>query len=173
MPARRLTNFLNQNNVHYLLIPHPNTYTTAATGATTHISGRDIAKPVMVRINGQPAMAVIPGSRHLDLNALKNALGAKEVQLMTEQEFASAFPDCEIGAMPPFGILYDLPLYVDERLSRKAEISFNAGSHRELVRLAYKDFERLQQPKVLQIAAKTAAERLEDQRLGVGLQPFF
>ena len=165
MPAQRLTNFLDQKNVHYLLIPHSITYTTAATGAITHIPGRDFAKTVMVRIDGQPAMAVVPGSRHLDLNAMKNALSAKEVQLMTEEEFASAFPDCEIGAMPPLGVLYDLPVYVDERLSHETEINFNAGSHRELVRLAYKDFDRLQQPKVLPIAAKTAAEMLEERRL--------
>jgi Ala-tRNA(Pro) deacylase len=173
MPAQRLNNLLDQNNVHYTLISHSNTYTAAATGAIAHIPGKEIAKTVMVRIGGQPAMAVIPGSRHLELKALKNALGAKEVQLMTEQEFASAFPDCEIGAMPPFGVLYDLPVYVDERLSQEAEIVFNAGSHGELVRLAYSDFKRLQNPKLLRIAAQTASERSEEERSGSGLDPYF
>jgi Ala-tRNA(Pro) deacylase len=170
MPVQRLINLFDQNKIHYTLIPHPDTYTSAATGAVTHIPGREIAKTVMVRVNGEPAMSVIPASRHLDLNALKNELGTKDVQLMTELEFASAFPDCDIGAMPPLGILYKLPVYVDERLSREAEIAFNAGSHHELVRLAYKEFERLQQPKVLRIASQTVAERIEEERLGGGLQ---
>ena len=117
-------------------------------------------------------MAVIPGSRHLNLNALRKALGAKDVQLMTEQEFVDAFPDCDPGAMPPLGVLYQLDVYVDERLSREAEIVFNAGSHHELARLAYKDFDRLQRPKILRIASQTVSERLEEDRSGSGLQPF-
>jgi len=172
MAVQRLIKFLDQNKVHYTLISHSDTYTAAATGAVTHIPGRGIAKTVMVRINGRPAMAVIPGSRHLNLNALRKALGAKDVQLMTEQEFVDAFPDCDPGAMPPLGVLYQLDVYVDERLSREAEIVFNAGSHHELARLAYKDFDRLQRPKILRIASQTVSERLEEDRSGSGLQPF-
>jgi Ala-tRNA(Pro) deacylase len=172
MPVQRLINFLEQNEIHYTLISHSDTYTAAATGAVTHIPGREIAKTVMVRIDGTPAMAVVPGSRHLDLNALKKELRSKNVQLMTEQEFASAFPDCDIGAMPPLGVLYKLPVYVDERLGREAEIVFNAGTHHELVRIAYKDFERLQHPQVVRIASLTASERLQEERSGTGIQPF-
>jgi Ala-tRNA(Pro) deacylase len=166
MPVQRLANLLDQNNIHYQLIPHSDTYTSAATGAVTHIPGREIAKTVMVRVDGLPVMSVIPGSRHLDLNALKKELGTKDVQLMTELEFASAFPDCEIGAMPPLGLLYQLPVYVDDRLSREVEIAFNAGSHHELIRLSYKEFERLQHPKVMRIASQTVAERLHEERSG-------
>jgi Ala-tRNA(Pro) deacylase len=169
MPAQRLINLLDQNKIHYTVISHSDTYTSAATGAVTHIPGRAIAKTVMVRVNGEPAMSVIPGSRHLDLNSLKKELGTKEVQLMSELEFASAFPDCDIGAMPPLGVLYKLPVYVDERLSREGEIVFNAGSHHELVRLAYKEFEQLQHPKVLRIASVTTAERLEEERADTDL----
>lgn len=172
MPIQRLIELLERNGIHYSLISHRDTYTTAATGAVTHIPGREIAKTVMVRVDGQTAMAVVPGSRHLDLSALKKAMAAENVQLMMEEEFASAFPDCDIGAMPPFGVLYNIPVYVDERLSRQTEIVFNAGSHHELVRLAYKDFDRLQRPKVLQIAAQTAAERAQAERSGTGLQPY-
>jgi Ala-tRNA(Pro) deacylase len=164
MPVQRLVNLLDQNKIHYTLISHSDTYTTAATGAVTHIPGRAIGKTVMVRVDGQPVMSVIPGSRHLDLNAMKRELGSKKVQLMGELEFASAFPDCDIGAMPPLGVLYQLPVYVDDRLSHEKEIAFNAGSHRELVRLNYSEFERLQHPKVLHIASQTAAEKLEEGR---------
>lgn len=171
MPIERLKALLNQNNVHFEIIPHSNAYTAAAIGAITHIPRKEIAKTVMVRVDGQTSMAVVPGSRHLDLGALKSALGAKSVMLVSEQDFASTFPDCEVGAMPPFGSLYNLPVYADERLSEETEIVFNAGSHRELVRMAYRDFDRLQKPKVLHIATQTAAERSEEERLGIGLHP--
>jgi Ala-tRNA(Pro) deacylase len=137
-----------------------------------HIPGRAIAKTVMVRVNGDPVMSVIPGSRHLDLNALKKELGTTQVQLMSELEFASAFPDCDIGAMPPLGVLYQLPVYVDDHLAQENEIAFNAGSHRELVRLSYKEFERLQHPRVMHIASQTAAERLQEERAGTDVQSF-
>ncbi len=113
-------------------------------------------------------MAIVPGSRHLDLKKLKDALRARNVQLMTEDDLANSFPDCEVGAMPPFGALYGVPVYVDEHLSHEATIAFNAGSHHELIRLPFRDFERLQHVKTLHIAALTPVERLEEDRLGVG-----
>lgn len=171
MPASRLKQLLDQNSVPYESISHPNAYTVAAIGAITHIPGKEIAKTVMVRVDGQICMAVVPGSRHLDLGALKNALGAKSAMLVSEEEFASTFPDCEIGAMPPFGVLYNLPVYADEHLAQEPEIVFNAGSHHELVRMAFRDFERLQKPKVLHMATQTAAERSEGEGFGLGLHP--
>jgi Ala-tRNA(Pro) deacylase len=171
MPAQRLKQFLDQNNVPYESISHSNAYTIAAIGAITHIPGKEIAKTVMVRVDGQTCMAVVPGSRHLDLGALKSELGIKSAMLVSEGEFASTFPDCEIGAMPPFGVLYNLPVYADDHLAQETEIVFNAGSHHELVRMAYRDFERLQKPKVLHIATQTAAERSGDEGLGIGLHP--
>lgn len=165
MPVQRLREFLDKNNVRYVVITHSRAYTAAGTAAITHIPGNELAKTVMVRVDDQLAMAVIPASRHLDLNALRGAVGAKGVSLVSEKEFENSFPDCEIGAMPPFGLLYDLPVYLDEKLSRDLEIAFNAGSHRELVRLAYKDFERLQHPMVVPIATSSAAERREHDRV--------
>lgn len=165
MPVQRLKEFLDQNNIRYVVISHSRAFTAAAIGAVTHIPGKVIAKTVMVKIDGKLAMVVIPGSRHVDLNALKNALSAQSALLVTEPEFSDAFPDCEVGAMPPFGVLYGLPVYVDEKLTQDEEIAFNAGSHRELIRMSYKDFERLVKPKVLRTVKKTAAEQFADERL--------
>ena len=165
MPVDRLCKLLNESHIPYDLVEHFSTYTTAATGSITHIPGRELAKPVMVRVDGAAVMAVVPGSRHLDLKKFKDALGAKSIHVMAEDDFANAFPDCELGAMPPFGMLYGLPVYVDERLTHEKDIFFNSGSHRELVRVAYKDFDRIQHPKVLHIASATAGERLDEDRL--------
>jgi len=105
-------------------------------------------------------MVVVPGSKHIDLRALKTALGAGEVTLAHEHQFAHVFPDCEVGAMPPFGNLYNLPVYVDESLSEDAEIAFNAGSHRELLRMSYGDFAKLVNPQIVNVVAASVAQRL-------------
>lgn len=164
MPVQRLKEFLDKNNIRYVIITHSRAYTTAAIGAITHIPGKELAKTVMVKIDGKLAMAVVPGSRHVDLRALAAGTGGKEAVIVSEPEFEAAFPDCELGAMPPFGVLYDLPVFVDERLREDEEIAFNAGSHRELVRMSYKDFERLVKPKLLRIATRSAAERARDEK---------
>ncbi len=164
MPVQRLKDLLDKNGIRYVCISHSRAYTAAAIGAITHIPGREIAKTVMVKLDGKLAMVVVPGSRHIDLAVLKRELGVNSALLVTEPEFADAFPDCEVGAMPPFGVLYDLPVYVDELLTRDEEIAFNAGSHRELIRRSYKDFERLVKPKVLHIVKKTSAELRAEER---------
>ncbi len=165
MPVQRLKEFLDKNNIKYVVITHSRAFTAAAIGAITHIPGKEIAKTVMVKLDGNLAMVVVPGSRSVDLNALKAAVSAKTAMIVPEPEFSDSFPDCEVGAMPPFGVLYDLPVYVDEMLTKDDEIAFNAGSHRELVRLSYKDFERLVRPKVMKIVRKTAAEMMAEDRL--------
>lgn len=165
MPIERLKELLDRNGVKYTVISHALTYTAAGTAALTHIPGNEIAKTVMVRLDGELAMAVIPGTRHLDLGALKKAAGAKEIALLSEDQFASIFPDCEVGAMPPFGVLYGLPVYIEEQLTKDLEIAFNAGSHRELIRLAYKDYERIEHPMVMRIGTRSAAEILEEKRV--------
>jgi Ala-tRNA(Pro) deacylase len=114
----------------------------------------------MVLVEGTLAMVVVPGSKHVDLRALKTALGAKEVSLAHEHQFAHVFPDCEVGAMPPFGNLYDVPVYVDQSLSQDSEIAFNAGSHRELLRMAYSDYQNLVRPQVLNVVAESVVMRL-------------
>ena len=152
MPAKKLKKFLDDNDVRYVTIQHSKAYTAQDVAATSHISGKEIAKTVMVRLGGKMAMAVVPASRMVDLEHLREITGATSAELATESEFKDRFPECEVGAMPPFGNLYDLDVYVDESLREDEEIAFNAGTHTELVRLAYADFERLVKPKVMGFA---------------------
>lgn len=153
MPARRLKEFLDEHHVKYVTITHSRAYTAQEVAASIHIRGREFAKTVIVKLDGKAAMAVVPATRQVDLEALKQAAGAHKAELATEQEFQYLFPECETGAMPPFGNLYGMDTWVDTSLTRDEEIAFNAGSHTEVVRLAYQDFERLVQPKVAAIAA--------------------
>lgn len=156
MPASKLKQFLDSQNVKYASIPHSLGYTAQGIAALAHISGKEIAKTVIVKLDDQLAMAVLPASRTVDLALLKAATGAKDARLATEAEFKARFPDCETGAMPPFGNLYDMSVYADESLAADKEIAFNAGSHTELLRLAYEDFARLVQPKVVRFGSGRA-----------------
>lgn len=169
MPVQRLKAFLDKNDIRYVLISHSRAFTAAATAAITHTPGKEIAKTVVVKVNGKLAMAVVPGSRHLDLKALEDELGARDVTLVSEDEFQNVFPDCELGAMPPFGTLYGLNVYVDAKLEDDPEIAFNAGSHRELMRMQYADYERLEHPRVMRIATRSRHERMEEERLATHL----
>jgi len=156
MPVKKLKEFLDTYHVKYVTITHSVAYTAQGIAALTHIPGKDLAKTVILKIDGEFAMAVVPASVHVDLRALKAISGAKEVLLATEHDFKSHFPDCETGAMPPFGNLYGMKVYVDELLQHDIEIAFNAGSHRELIRLAYEDYSRLVNPVVMKCATKAA-----------------
>jgi Ala-tRNA(Pro) deacylase len=149
VPVNRLKEFLDRNNVRYVCITHSTAYTAQEIAALTHIKGRELAKTVIVKIDDTLAMAVLPASHHVNLEMLKAAAGANKVALATELEFRARFPGCETGAMPPFGNLYDMPVFVDETLTKDEEIAFNAGTHNELIRLAYADFERIVQPKIV------------------------
>jgi Ala-tRNA(Pro) deacylase len=149
VPVKQLKEFLDNNNVRYVSITHSTAYTAQEIAALTHTKGRELAKTVIVKVDEKLAMAVLPASFHIDLNMLKEGIGAGKVTLATEMEFRTRFPGCETGAMPPFGNLYDMPVYADERLTKDSEIAFNAGSHNEIIRLAYEDFNRLVKPKVL------------------------
>jgi Ala-tRNA(Pro) deacylase len=128
-------------------------WTPAGIRRLAHIPGKELAKTVIVKIDGALAMAVVSASQRVNLVSLKAATFAKTVDLATEDEFKERFPDCEVGAMPPFGNLYAMPVFADESLSRDKEIAFNAGSHRELVRIAWDDFEKLVQPRVMKIGS--------------------
>lgn len=159
MSLPMLKDFLDRHNVKYVTISHSLAYTAAGIAALTHIPGRELAKTVIVKIDGALAMAVVSASHHVDLALLKAETGARTIDLATEDEFKKRFPDCEAGAMPPFGNLYGMAVFAEESLSRDKEIAFNAGSHRELVRIAWEDFEKLVQPRILKVAAmKRAAE---------------
>jgi Ala-tRNA(Pro) deacylase len=153
VPVAKLKEFLDARQVKYVVITHSASFTAQEIAASAHIPGKELAKTVVVKIDGKLAMAVLSASRKVDLAALKSAAGAREAALASEKEFQGMFPECELGAMPPFGNLYGMAVWVDESLTRDAEIAFNAGSHTELIRLAYKDFERLASPKVARIAA--------------------
>lgn len=154
MPVKRMKEYLDSQNVKYMSIHHPETFTAQEIAASAHISGKELAKTVIVKIGGRMAMAVLPASRKVDFELLKAAAGGATVALADEKEFRDSFPDCEIGAMPPFGNLYGMEVFVDESLTKDEEIAFNAGSHIELVKLSYKDFERLVQPKVASLSQK-------------------
>jgi Ala-tRNA(Pro) deacylase len=156
MSLTRLKEFLDSHNIKYVVISHSVAYTAQGIAALAHIPGKELAKTVVVKIDGALAMAVVPASCHVDLMGLKEATGARNVQLASEDEFRDKFPDCETGAMPPFGNLYGMNVFIDESLSHDKEVAFNAGSHRELVRLTWADLERLVQPKLVKIAVRTS-----------------
>jgi len=152
MPLTRLREFLDHHKVKYVVVSHSVAYTAQGIAALTHISGKELAKTVIVKLNGSLAMAVLPASSQVDLSRLKTVTGATNAALASEQEFKDKFPDCQTGAMPPFGNLYDMPVFADESLTRDKEIAFNAGSHRELIRMAWDDFERLAGPQITKFA---------------------
>jgi Ala-tRNA(Pro) deacylase len=147
MPIKKLKEFLDNAGVKYVVVSHAPAYTAQEIAASAHISGKEVAKTVMVKLDGKMGMAVLPASYVIDFGKLKQVAGASKADLANETEFRSLFAECEVGAMPPFGNLYDIPVYVDENLTEDEEIAFNAGSHKELFRMAYKDFESLVKPR--------------------------
>ena len=153
MPLTKAKVFLDGHKVKYTIIKHSSAYTAQEIAASAHISGKELAKTVVIKIDGKLAMAVLPASYKISFDDLKEALGVEKVRLAYEQEFMDKFPDCEVGAMPPFGNLYGMDVYVAESLTDDDEIVFNACSHTELIRMKYKDFEELVKPKRLKFSA--------------------
>jgi Ala-tRNA(Pro) deacylase len=151
MPVAKLKEFLDQNRIKYVCITHSRAYTAQEVAASAHIPGKDLAKTVMVKMDGKMAMAVLAGPKKVDLDRLAAEARAHHIVLATEDEFKVLFPGCEPGAMPPFGNLYGMEVFVDESLSEDNEIAFNAGSHTELIRLSYADFERVVEPRVAKL----------------------
>ena len=150
----RLQEYLVGNGVGFEIEQHRVTYTAQQLAAADHISGKRVAKVVVAMVDGEMVMLVLPASSQADLQRLKAELGAGEVRLAREEEFAAVFSDCDVGAMPPFGNLYGVPVYVDRDLIRAEEITFPAGSHTESMRIRYEDFEQLVEPKVMDFAAR-------------------
>ncbi len=148
MPVKKLKKFLDIHDVKYVSINHAPAYSAQTTAESAHIPGKELAKTVIVRIDDKFTMVVLPASYRVHLGHLKVAVSASHVELATETELENLFPDCERGAMPPFGNLYDMDVYVAEQLTEDEEIAFSAGSHTELVRMSYKDFESLVMPKI-------------------------
>jgi len=157
MPAKKLREFLDDHGVKYVSIRHSPAFTAHEIAASAHIRGKNLAKTVIVKLDGELALVVLPASGRIDFDLLPRLSGARRAELATEEEFRSRFPDCEVGAMPPFGNLYGLKTFVADDLTEDEEIAFNAGSHTELVRVKYHDFEQLVRPKVLAFARRHMA----------------
>jgi Ala-tRNA(Pro) deacylase len=157
MHLSSLKEYLDRHNVKYIVISHSSAYTAQGIAALTHIPGKELAKTVIIKLDGKLVMAVLPALFHVDLGLLKKATKAKSVELASEDEFKDQFPECETGAMPPFGNLYGIDVFADASLAKDKEIAFNAGSHRELIRLGWEDFERLVKPKIIRFSTGRAA----------------
>lgn len=148
----RLEEFLQHEKVPYQSIEHFRTYSSQRTAAAAHISGKEIAKSVMVSIKGKLCMVVLPANKQVDLAKLRKIAGTNEVRLVNESEFKDRFADCEVGAMPPFGNLYGMDMFVAEALAKDESIAFNAGTHTDLIKMAFKDYERVTHPKIVRVA---------------------
>lgn len=145
MPAGRLKHYLDGHNIQYETITHPIAFSTLQLCEVCHIPSKDMAKSVICKTKDKLFMVVMRAHDQVDLGALSEHMHT-DVSLATEAEFSNEFPDCELGAMPPFGNLYDMDVLVDDRLKHDETIAFNAGNHSELVKIKYKDFEKLVHP---------------------------
>lgn len=151
MPIDRIKEYLDANGVHYVVTEHSPAYTSQQVAAEAHVPGRHFAKTVTVRVDGRLAMVVLPATDRVDLDRLAQSVGAQSAELASEEEFADRFPGCEVGAMPPFGNLFDMEVFVSPHLTEADEIAFNAGTHTEVMQVAYKDFARLVNPAIVHL----------------------
>ena len=152
MPIKKVKEYLDRNAIKYVTISHSPAYTSMEVAASAHVSGNELAKTVMVKIDGKMTMVVLPASYKIDFSQLKELAGTKKVELAEEDEFTHMFPNCEVGAMPPFGNLYNMEVYVSETLSVDKQIAFAAGFHTELIKMDYADFAKLVNPIVTKIS---------------------
>lgn len=152
MPAKKLKQFLEDRGVKYASIEHSPAYTASVVAKSAHISGSDFAKTVIVKIEAEMAMVVLPAHRKIVLSELRELLASDRVELASEDEFINRFPDCELGAMPPFGNIYGMNVYLEHSLTKYPEIAFNAGTHREVIKMSTNEYLRLADPIVLDFA---------------------
>ncbi|HKJ02993.1 MAG TPA: YbaK/EbsC family protein [Longimicrobiales bacterium] len=155
MPVDRLKKFLEENDVKFLTVKHSPAFTAQEVAALAHVPGKELAKTVMVKLDGRLAMVVLPAPDHVSVKRLKEFSGAEDVVLASEEDFADIFPRCEVGAMPPFGNLWGMDVFVEQRLREDEDIAFNAGTHTELVRMSYADFERLVKPAIGHLSTRS------------------
>jgi Ala-tRNA(Pro) deacylase len=148
----RLEEYLRENGVPFEVQHHPRAITAQEVAATEHVPGKMLAKVVMVLVDGEMVMLSLPAPYQVDLEKVGKVLGAEVARLADEEEFESTFPDCEVGAMPPFGNLYDLPVYVEEALAEDETIFFRAGTHTDTMSVRYADYEQLVEPTVAEFA---------------------
>lgn len=154
MLDKKLKECLDSRDVHYSIIYHSPANTAQRIAASAHVRGKDLAKTVMIKADDEMMMAVLPANCRIDFNRLRDAMGVQSISLANEDEFCDLFPDCETGAMPPFGNLYYLHVVVEESLTTDKEIAFNAGTHTELVRMAYQDYANLVHPTVREFSVR-------------------
>ena len=148
---KKLIDCLNESKVGYEILHHAEAFTAQTIAAAEHIKGRHQAKVVMVKSGGKHLMAVLPADHRIDVQKLEKITG-KPASLRTEAEFKSLFPDCAVGAMPPFGNLYGLPTYVDKSLTPEDYIVFEAGTYTDAIKLSYRDYERIVKPRIADFA---------------------
>ena len=160
MPCEKLLEYLDDNMVEYEMVEHPHAYAAHDVAFKAGVPNHQFAKSVIVKLDGLMAMAVLPAENKVNFNLLRDAAGADTISLALEDEFEERFPDCELGAMPPFGNLYNLDVYVAGSLTNADQISFNAGTHTEVITMPYADFERLVRPQV----ARFSFRRLREQK---------
>lgn len=152
MTSQRLEEYLQSRQVPFQTLSHPYAMTAKETASSAHIDSREMAKTVMVKLDGKLAMAVVPANEWVELDRLREIAGANDVAVASESEFSDRFPECEIGAMPPFGNLYGMDVLASDAFADVGQIAFNAGSHREVMRMAWRDFERLAHPRVARVS---------------------
>lgn len=151
MPVKKLKEFLDQHHIKYVTMTHSPAFTSQEIAAAAHISGKQLAKTVIVKIGNDFAMIVVPGNNQINFARLRQSTGIEQIELAAEADFKLKFPGCEVGAMPPFGNLFDMTVYAANSLSKQEHILFNAGSHSELIQLSFHDFERLVKPKMVDL----------------------
>lgn len=156
----RIREYLAENHVFYWRKIHPIAFTAQEVASLEHIPGREIAKTVVLKADGRMILAVLPADRVINMRRLAAGLACKKLMLASETEFAEAFPDCDRGAMPPFGRLFGLPLLCDRMLAREFEIEFNAGTHKDMIRMSFAEFDILERPVILDFSTKSSAMRM-------------
>ncbi|WNJ18652.1 YbaK/EbsC family protein [Pontibacter sp. G13] len=159
MPLQKIKALLADRGIDYDIIRHSRAFTSQKAAAAAHVPGWSFAKTVIADVEGQITMLVLPAACRVDFDKVREALGTQEVKLCSEREFRDLFPESELGAMPPLGNLYDIPVWVDSTLTDREKIAFMAGSHSELVRIPYADFEAIVQPHVASFARSRKSQQ--------------
>ena len=146
--------YLEDQGIAYEMIPHRRDFNAQSAAADTHTPGKEFAKCVLLWVDNYYAMVVLPADHWVDFKLLRQGLDAMDAGLIREEEMMRLFPDCELGAEPPFGNLYDLPVYVASQIVQDEKITFNAGTHEEAIRMSYADFSRLVHPMIVDFARR-------------------
>ena len=158
MPSPKIRQFLDEGGAKYAVINHSPAFTAQEVAASAHVPGKALAKTVIVKLDNELAIAVVPATQQLNFDLLKAAAGAKTGMLASEPEFMRRFPDCEVGAIPPFGRSYDLPLYVEKDLAKEEHIAFCAGTHRDVIAMKFADYRRVAHPRLARIGTVSEPE---------------